>query len=106
VQLSRPALRPLSGLAARVGRLLVCLHGAGNRSPTRRGEDVHVSRSRRVSWPTPQSELGIAHTRRRLVVRGGDLSCEVKNSRARRRLVGGGPFSRELVGGAPNLSGT
>jgi hypothetical protein len=53
VQLSRPALRPLSGPAARIGRQLVCLHGAGNRSPTRRGEDARVSGSRRMSWPTP-----------------------------------------------------
>jgi hypothetical protein len=29
-----------------------------------------------------------------------------KACRARRRLVGGGPSSRELVGGAPNWSGT
>jgi hypothetical protein len=53
VQLSRPALRPLSRPAACTGRQLVCLHGAGNRSPSRRGEDVRVSGSRRVSWPTP-----------------------------------------------------
>jgi hypothetical protein len=57
-QLSRPALRLLSGPAARVGRQLVCLHGVGNWSPTRRGGDVRVPGSRRVPWPTPQSESG------------------------------------------------
>jgi hypothetical protein len=49
VQLSRPTLRLLSGPAARSGRQLVYLHGAGNRSPTRRSEDVRVSGSHRVS---------------------------------------------------------
>jgi hypothetical protein len=56
VQQGRPALRLLSGPAACMGRQLGYLHGAGNRSPTRRGGDVRSSRSRRVSWPTPQSE--------------------------------------------------
>jgi hypothetical protein len=55
---------------------------------------------------TPQSESGTARARQRLLVRGRDLSCEAETSRARRRLVGGGPSSRELVGGAPNWSGT
>jgi hypothetical protein len=52
-QPSRAVLRHLSGLAARAGRLLVCLHGTGNRSPTRRGEGVCVSGSCRVAWPRP-----------------------------------------------------
>jgi hypothetical protein len=39
-------------------------------------------------------------------MRGGGLSCEAETYRARWRLLGGGPSSRELVGGAPNWSGT
>jgi hypothetical protein len=96
-QLSRPVLRLLSGLAACMSRQLVQLHGAGNRSPTRRGGDVRSLRSRRVSWPTPQSELGE-------LARDRDLSCEAESYRARQRLVGGGPFSGELVGDARNWS--
>jgi hypothetical protein len=99
VQLSRPTLRPLSGIATRTGCQLVCLHGVGNRSPTRRGEYVHVLGSRRVSWPTPQSELGTAYANERLVVRGGDLLCEADTARR-------GPSRRELDGDAPNWSGT
>jgi hypothetical protein len=67
-QFSGAVLRLLLGPAARTGCQLVCLHGTGNRSPTRRGEDVCVSGSRRVSWPTPQSETGTAHENERLVV--------------------------------------
>jgi hypothetical protein len=52
-QPSRAVLRPLSGPAARSGRQLVCLHGTGNRSPTRRGEGVCISGSCRVAWPAP-----------------------------------------------------
>jgi hypothetical protein len=52
-QPSRDVLRLLSGPAARTGRQLVRLHGAGNRSPTRRDEGVHILGSRRVAWPTP-----------------------------------------------------
>jgi hypothetical protein len=74
VRLSKPALRLLAGPAARVGRHLVCLHGAGNRSPTRRGGDVRVKGSHRVSRPTPQSESG-------KLTRGGDLSCEAETCR-------------------------
>jgi hypothetical protein len=84
VQLSRPTLRPLSGPAARTGRQPVCLHGAGNRSPTRHGEDVRVSGSHCV----------VAHTS----VGVENCSCEAETSRARQRLLGGGPSSRELVG--------
>jgi hypothetical protein len=36
---------------------------------------------RRVSWATHQSEPGGGRVRRRLVVRGGDLSCEAETSR-------------------------
>jgi hypothetical protein len=73
-QPSRAVLRPQSGPAARVGYQLVCLHGAGNRPPTRRGEGVCVSGSCRVAWPCLSQ-------RRRLVVRGGDLSCEAETAR-------------------------
>jgi hypothetical protein len=78
VQLSRPALRLQSGRAARSGHQLVYLHGAGSRSPMRCSEDVRVSGSRRLSWPMPQSESGTARARRRLVVRGRDLSCKAE----------------------------
>jgi hypothetical protein len=77
VQLGRVILRLLSGPAAYTGCQLVCLHGAGNRSSTRRGEDVCVWGLRRASWPTPQSEAETCCARRRLVVRGGDCSEEV-----------------------------
>jgi hypothetical protein len=81
-QLSRVALRLLSKPAARAGRQLVCLHGMGNRSPTRRGGGVHTLGSRHVVRFAPWSEA--------------------ENARARRRLVGGGSSSEELVGEAPN----
>jgi hypothetical protein len=87
VQLSRPALRLLSGPAIHVGRQLVCSHGVGNWFPMRRGEDVRVPWPRRVTWPTPQSESWGARARRRLVVRGGKLSCEEETCRVRRILV-------------------
>jgi hypothetical protein len=86
VQSGRPALRIFSGPTTCMGHQLVRLHGAGYWSPTRRGGGVCSSRSRRVSWPTPQSEP--------------------RGARARQRLIGGGPSSRELVGDAPNWSGT
>jgi hypothetical protein len=105
VQPGRPALRLLSGPAACMGHQLVRLHGAGNQSTTHRGGGVRRLWSRRVSWPTPRSESGEARAGRRLVVRGEDLSCEVETGGARRKLVGGGPSSRELVGDAPNWSG-
>jgi hypothetical protein len=89
VQPGRHALRLLSGPAACMGRQLVYLHGTGNRSPMHRGGDVCNSRSRCVSWPTPQSESGGA--------RAGQETC-----RTRQRLVGGSPFLRELVGDAAN----
>jgi hypothetical protein len=80
VQPSRPALRLLSGLTTCMGRQLVHLHGAGNRSPTRHGGGVRAAGSRRASWPTPQSESG--------------------GARARWRLVRGGSPRKELVGDA------
>jgi hypothetical protein len=39
-------------------------------------------------------------------VRTSGLSCEVETFHARRRLLGGGPSSGELIGDAPNWSGT
>jgi hypothetical protein len=39
-------------------------------------------------------------------VRDGNCSCERETFRARRRLLGGGTSSRELVGDAPNWPGT
>jgi hypothetical protein len=45
-----------------------------------------------VSWPTPQSETGTARAN--------------ETFRARRRLLGGGTSSRELVADAPNWPGT
>jgi hypothetical protein len=82
-----PVLRLLLGPAACMGRQLVPLHGAGNCTPTRRGGGACASGSRRVSWPTPQSESRGARARRRLVVRGVDLSCEAETYHARRRLI-------------------
>jgi hypothetical protein len=93
VQPVRPALRLLSGPATCMGRQLVPLHGAENRSPTRRDGDARASASRCVSWPTPQSDLGGARARRRLAVRDIDLS-------------GGDPSCGELVGDAANWSET
>jgi hypothetical protein len=79
-QPSRAVSRPLSGPAARVDHKLVCLHGAGNRSPMRRGEGVCVSESCRVAWPTPLSEEETCRARQRLL-------CEAETCRARQRLV-------------------
>jgi hypothetical protein len=39
-------------------------------------------------------------------VRTSSMSCEAETGRARRRLIGGGSSSGELVGEAPNWSGT
>jgi hypothetical protein len=94
-QPSRAALRLLSGPAARAGRQLVHLHGMGNRSPR-----VIVG----VFTPWDHAtwfglRLG---RRRRLLIRMSSLSCEAETCRVRRRLIGGGPFSWELVGDAPN----
>jgi hypothetical protein len=43
---------------------------------------------------------------RELLVRGRGLLCEAEACRAKRRLLRGGPSSRELVGDVPNWSGT
>jgi hypothetical protein len=92
----------MSGSAARAGRQLVCLHGMGNRPPTRRGGGVCAPRPRHVVQFAPWLEAETAHVNEQLVVRGRDLSCEVETRHARQRLVGGGSSSGELVGEAPN----
>jgi hypothetical protein len=98
----RAALRLLSELEAHVCRQLVHLHVIGNWCPTRRSGRVHVSASRHVVRFASWSETESARAHELLVVRGGDLSCEAETCQARRRLVGEGSSSRELVGEAPN----
>jgi hypothetical protein len=98
VQPGRPTLRLLSGIAACMGRQLVPLHGMGNRSPTRHSGDTCAPSSCHVSWPTPQSESGGARARRRLVVRGGDLTCEAETCRRGPLLWGTGRRCCQLVG--------
>jgi hypothetical protein len=56
VQPGSPALRLLSGPAAGMGRQLVPLHGAGNRSPTHHGGGARAPGLRRASWTTSQSD--------------------------------------------------
>jgi hypothetical protein len=68
-QPDRPTLRLLSGASCLHDRQLMYLHGAGNRSPTRFGGGARALGSRRVSWPTHQSEPGGGRARRRLLVR-------------------------------------
>jgi hypothetical protein len=71
---SRAVLRLLSGPAIRARPPAGVFAWCGELVPTRRGEDVCVSGSRRVSWPTPQSKTGTARANERLVVRGEDCS--------------------------------
>jgi hypothetical protein len=96
-QLSRTALRLLSGPAADAGRQLVCLHGMGNRPP-RVVAEVFTRRDR-ATWSGSREA---ARANEQLVVQGGDSSCEAERDRARRRLVRGGSSNGELVGEAPN----
>jgi hypothetical protein len=99
VQLSRPALRLLLGPAGVVAwRRESIPHASWWRRP-HPGVVPHVVAHAPVG-------VGGARAGQRLLVRGGKLSCEAETSRARRRLVGGGPSGRELVGDAPNWSGT
>jgi hypothetical protein len=86
------SIKALFGASFLHDRQLVYLHGAGNRSPTHFGGGACAPGSRCVSWRTHQLEQGRARARRRLVVRGGDLSCEVETCRVRRRLVRGIPL--------------
>jgi hypothetical protein len=88
-------IKALVGVSCLHGRQLSYLHGAGNRSPTRVGGGARALCSRRVSWPTYQSEPEGGHARRRLLVRGGDLSCEAKTYRE-------DSSCRELVGDVAN----
>jgi hypothetical protein len=94
-QLSRAALKLLSGPAASAGCQLMCLHGMGNRPP-RVVAEVFTHRDRATWSGSPLSQ------RRRLLMRTSSLSCEAETCRARRRLVGGGSSSGELVREAPN----
>jgi hypothetical protein len=59
------------------------------------GGGVCALYSRRAPWPTYQSEPEGGRARRRLVVRGGDFSCEAETCR-------GDPSCGELVGDAAN----
>jgi hypothetical protein len=76
----RPALRLLSGVSCLHGRQLLCLHGVGNHSSTRVGGGARTVGFRCAPGPTRQLEPGLSceaetcRVRRRLVVRGGDLS--------------------------------
>jgi hypothetical protein len=66
------------------GRQLLYLHDMGNRSPTRVGGGACAAQH------GPRTSRS-----RRVVVRGGDLSCEEETCR-------GDPSCRELVGDAAN----
>jgi hypothetical protein len=61
---------------------------------------VFVSRGR-LAWHGPRLSR-----RQRLAMQGGDMPCEAETCHARQRLVGGDPSSGELVGDAPDWSGT
>jgi hypothetical protein len=73
-RLSRTALRPLSGPAARAGCQLACLHDMGNRRLMRHSGRVHVSRLLHVVWLASWSETESARANEQLVVRCGDWS--------------------------------
>jgi hypothetical protein len=97
-----PALRLLSGVSCLHGRQLVYFHGTGNRSATRVGGGAHALSSRaRVMAHVPvgaggrSCEAETSRARRRLVVRGRDLSYEAKT-------CCGDSSGRELVGDAAN----
>jgi hypothetical protein len=86
------SIKALVGVSYLHGCQLVYFHGVGNRFPTRVSGGARALGSRRVSWPTHQSgwrlcEAETSRARRRLLVRGRDLSSEEETSRARRRLV-------------------
>jgi hypothetical protein len=86
VQLSKPALRLLSGPAACMGSQLVRLDGAGI-GPPRVVVEAFVPQDR-ATCHDPRCSRSWGE-----LARGGDLSCETETYRARRRLVGGGPSS-------------
>jgi hypothetical protein len=79
-QLSRAALRLCRGqLPARAASR--CVYMAWRTAPTRRGGGVHAPGSRHVVRLVPWSGAETARARWRLVVRGGDLSCEAETCR-------------------------
>jgi hypothetical protein len=96
VQLGSAALCLMSEPTAHACCLLVCLHVMGNWHPTRRCGGVRASVCRHIAWTgswseieTPRANKQVVGARRRLLVRGGDLSKKL-------------PPSRRLVGEAPN----
>jgi hypothetical protein len=74
------------------GRQLLYLYGMENRSPTRVGGGARALGLCRLSWA--HAPVGA-----RLVVRGGDFSCEAETCRR-------DPSSGELVGDAANWTRT
>jgi hypothetical protein len=85
-QLSRAALRLLSGLVACMGHQLVCLHGMGNQPPLCRGGGARAGIVQRgtcalVGGEDCSCERAACRARRRLVVRDRDLSCEAETRR-------------------------
>jgi hypothetical protein len=83
-------IEALVGVSCLHGCQLLYLHDVGNRSSS------HVGGGARTMCLGPRASRGrTCRARRRLVVRGGDLSCEAETCR-------GGPSSGELVGDAAN----
>jgi hypothetical protein len=91
----KPTLRLLSGVSCLHGHQLLYLHGMGNCSPKRVGGGARALCSCCAPWPTYQSELEGGRARRRLLVRGGDFSCEAET-------CCGDPSCGELVEDAAN----
>jgi hypothetical protein len=82
------SIKTLVGVSCLHGCQLLYLHGVGNRSPTRVGGGARALGLCHASWAHAPVGAG-------LVVRGGDFSCEAETSRTRRRLVvRGGDLSR------------
>jgi hypothetical protein len=82
VRLVRPALRLIARRAPCMGAICCILRDVDIRSSSRIGGIARVVR------PGPHtSQIWTCRARRRLVMRGGDLSCEAETSRARQRLV-------------------
>jgi hypothetical protein len=87
-QLSRAALRLLSGPAACTGRQLVCLHGMGHPPPPaswgrclRAGIAPRGTVCALVGDGDCSCERAAFHARRRLIVRDRDLLCEAETRR-------------------------